>query len=217
MPSKNPPSIRVIAGVNGAGKSSIQGAAIVGGGGKYYNPDEAAREIMAANVGLTQKEANSLAWNKGVELLKKAIKEKLDFVFESTLGATTIPSLLSQAAAQGIEIHVWFVGLESPEMHIARVRRRVSRGGHSIPEEDIRRRYERSRLNLIELIPQLASLRVFDNSFEADLGKRQTPKLVLVLHMEAGKVVGPSDLTKTPAWAKAIVAAAIKHSQSKET
>ena len=102
-------------------------------------------------------------------------------------------------------------------MHIARVLERVSRGGHFIPEEDIRRRYERSRLDLIDLIPQLASLRVFDNSFEADLSKGETPKLVLVLHMEAGKIVGPPDLTNTPAWAKAIVATAIKCTQSKKT
>ncbi|HEV7683551.1 MAG TPA: zeta toxin family protein [Pyrinomonadaceae bacterium] len=217
MPSKTPPSIHLIAGVNGAGKSSIQGAAILEAGGSYYNPDEAARKLMTANRILTQTEANSIAWHNSVELLRKAIQEKLVFVFESTLGGTTIPILLIRAAAQGIAVHVWFVGLESPELHIARVRQRVRRGGHFIPEEDIRRRYERSRLNLIDLIPQLASLRVFDNSFEADLNKGESPKLVLVLHMETGKIIGPSDLTNTPASAKAIVAAAIKYSQSQET
>jgi len=215
MPTKKPPSIRVIAGVNGAGKSSIQGATIVEAGGSYYNPDEAARGIMAAGLGLTQEQANSIAWDTGVQLLRKAIEEKLDFVFESTLGGTTIPALLNRAGAQGIAIHIWFVGLESPEMHIARVRQRVSRGGHFISEEDIRRRYERSRLNLIELIPRLASLRVFDNSFEADPEKGTTPKPVLLLHTELGTIIAPSDLTNTPTWAKPIVAAAIKFSQSR--
>jgi len=99
MPSRTPPSIHVIAGVNGAGKSSIQGAAIIEGGGEYYNPDEAARGIMAANLGLTQRQANSIAWYTGVMLLRKAIEERLDFAFESTLGANTIPGLLRQAAA----------------------------------------------------------------------------------------------------------------------
>jgi predicted ABC-type ATPase len=215
MPSKPPSSIYVIAGVNGAGKSSIQGAAIVENGGEYYNPDEAARGIMSARLQLTQQQANSIAWHTGVVLLRKAIERKLDFVFESTLGATTIPALLAQAAAKGSAIHVWFVGLESPELHIARVKQRVSRGGHSIPEEDIRRRYERSRLNLIELMPRLASLRVFDNSVEANPEARVAPKPVLLLHVERGKILGPSDLSKTPVWAKPIVAAAIKLTQSK--
>ena len=215
MPADTPPVITVIAGVNGAGKSSIQGAAILEEkDGIYYNPDKAARDIMAANLGLTQRQANSFAWNKGVELLKKAIATKGDFTFETTLGATTIPRLLHGAADQGFEIRVWYVGLESPEMHIGRVRQRVSRGGHFISEEDIRRRYERSRLNLIELIPKLTRLRVLDNSFQADPEEGKIPSPVLVLHMEGGKIIGPPDLTHTPTWAKPIVAAAIKHTRS---
>jgi predicted ABC-type ATPase len=113
-----------------------------------------------------------------------------------------------------LHVSIWYVGLSSPELHIARVQRRVSRGGHDISEEDIRRRYERSRLNLIELIPHLTSLKVFDNSFEADLEDAQAPKPILVLSMENGRIVGPSDLTKTPAWAKAIVEAAVKYERS---
>lgn len=215
MPSKKPPAIHVIAGVNGAGKSSIQGALIIEGGGTYYNPDEAARKIMEANPGLPQTAANSVAWHKGVELLTEAIERKLDFTFESTLGANTIPGILREAAEQGIAIRVWYVGVSSPELHIARVRKRVRLGGHPIPEEDIRRRYQSSRYNLIELIPHLTSLRVFDNSFEADPEDGVAPKPLLILHMESGKIVGPPDLTGTPAWAKPIVAAAIKHARPK--
>lgn len=204
----------MIAGVNGAGKSSIGGAAIRKAGGAYYNPDEAARKLMAAGLGLTQPEANILAWHKGIELLLKAVGRKFDFTFESTLGATTIPGILRQAALQGTALRIWYVGLESPELHIARVQQRVRRGGHDIPEEDIRRRYERSRLNLIELIPVLTSLRVFDNSFEAEPEAGKAPKPVLVLHMEDGKIIGPTDLSNTPLWTKSIVAAAIQHNLS---
>ena len=212
MSSKDVPSINVIAGVNGGGKSSIQGAVIRESGGDYYNPDEAARKIVLANLGFTQRQANSAAWKKGVDLLKRAIAEKNDFTFESTLGANTIPALLHQAASRGFAIHIWYVGLSTPELHIARVRQRVSRGGHPISEEDIRRRYESSRLNLVKLIPRLTSLRVFDNSFEGDPEDRKAPQPILVLHLERGRIVGPSDLTRTPNWAKPIVAAAIKHS-----
>src|SRR6266404_6974701 len=115
-------SIYVIAGVNGAGKSSVAGQAFRQSGADYYNPDEAARRFLAANRALTQVEANSAAWHEGVRLLRRAIDERLDFAFETTLGADTIPRLLRQAANPGIEICVWYVGLESPELHIARVK-----------------------------------------------------------------------------------------------
>jgi predicted ABC-type ATPase len=87
---------------------------------------------------------------------------------------------------------------------------RVSIGGLDIPESDIRRRYEHTRLNLIELLPQLAALRVFDNSHEAYPAAGQTPKPVIVLEMKRGKILNPRDLPGTPNWTKPIVAAAIK-------
>ena len=211
MTSERPrKSIYVIAGVNGAGKSSVAGETFRQSGADYYNPDEAARLLVAANPNLTQREANSTAWHEGVRLLKRAIDERLDFAFESTLGANTIPRLLRKAANAGFDIYVWYVGLESPELHIARVQSRVARGGHDISESDIRRRYEHSRLNLIDLLPVLRALRVFDNSAEADPARGQTPKPTLALAMERGRILGPRDLKHTPAWAKPIVAAALK-------
>ena len=204
------PRIYVLAGVNGAGKSSIGGAAIRAFGGEYFNPDEAARQLLVANSQLTQTEANSAAWQQGRRLLERAISERLDFAFETTLGANTIPRLLSEAAAKGIAIQLWYAGLSSPELHIARVRSRVHKGGHDIADVDIRRRYERSRLNLIHVLPQLTELRMFDNSVDADPSTGKVPILKLVLHMARGKILGPADLSKTPQWAKPIVAAAVR-------
>src|SRR3990172_4493414 len=168
MAPTRPSRIYVIAGVKGAGKSSIGGAAFRNFGGEYYNPDEAARQVIAADPGLDPAEANVAAWRQGVGLLKQAIAERLDYAFETTLGGNTIPRLLAEAAAQGIAIYVWYAGLSSPELHIQRVRSRVRQGGHDIPEEAIHRRFERSRLNLIALLPGLAALRIYDNSADAD-------------------------------------------------
>ena len=102
------------------------------------------------------------------------------------------------------------MGLASPELHVERVAARVRRGGHAIPEEIIRRRYERSRLNLVQLMPSLAELRVYDNSADADPEAGQVPTPQLVLHLEAGRTVGPEDLSQAPDWAKPIVAAALE-------
>jgi predicted ABC-type ATPase len=205
----SPPQIHVVAGINGAGKSSIVGATIRAKGGEYYNPDEAAREILAGHPGLGQTEATAAAWGQGRRLLQRAIDEGFDFTFETTLGGNTMPALLAEAAQRGIEVHVFFVGLDSAEAHIERVRQWVRAGGHDIPEADIRRRYRHSRINLVQLIPVLTELRVYDNSATADPATGQAPIPVLVLHMQRGRIVGPSDLTATPAWAKPIVAAAL--------
>jgi predicted ABC-type ATPase len=200
----------VLAGVNGAGKSSIGGATIRAFGADYYNPDEAARALRSAEPGMDQVRANSLAWQQGKRLLERAINERLDFAIETTLGGSTMLGLLIRAAALGIEVRVLYVGLPSAEAHIERVRQRVRAGGHDIPEADIRRRYRHSRLNLVRLLPALTELRVYDNSAEADPAAGHAPRPLLVLHVKKGRIVDPDDLSSTPEWAKPIVAAALK-------
>jgi predicted ABC-type ATPase len=108
---------------------------------------------------------------------------------------------------------MWFVGLSSPDLHMARVRARVARGGHDIPEEKIRERYNRSRINLIELMPRLTELRVVDNSVDADPHAGHAPQPILILHLAKGKILEMVELSETPQWAKALVAAALKISK----
>lgn len=200
--------IYVLAGTNGAGKSSIGGAMISESGGEFFDPDEAARRIRSANPGISQTEANSAAWHEGKRLLERAIAEKLDYAFETTLGGQSIPSLLRRALAEGIEVRVWYVGLDGVELHIQRVRARVGLGGHDIPEERIRERYTQSRLHLIELLPNVTELMLYDNTEEADPSAGATPRPRLILHLVRGEIVELCDLSGVPEWAKPIVAAA---------
>jgi predicted ABC-type ATPase len=182
-------------------------------GADYFNPDEATARILAANPGMSAADANSAAWHQGKRLLERAIAERLDFAFETTLGGYTISALLHAALRAGIEGRMWFVGLNSPELHMVRVRSRVARGGHDIPEEKIRERYDRGRTNLIELMPRLTELRLYDNSFAADPHAGRAPQPTLILHLANGRIVEMVELAKTPQWAKALVAAAIKISK----
>jgi predicted ABC-type ATPase len=179
-------------------------------GAEYFNPDEAARLMLSANPELTPAEANAAAWREGKRLLERAIGERLSFAFETTLGGGTMAALLGSALSAGIEVRVWYVALRSAELHVARVRARVAKGGHDIPEAKIRERYDRSRLNLIRLMPKLTELRVYDNSEEADPDAGATPEPKLILHMAGGKIVRSCRLAATPAWAKPILGAAIK-------
>jgi predicted ABC-type ATPase len=203
------PCIWVVAGTNGAGKSSIGGAMIRQRGGISFDPDEAARRIRLANPGLSVVDANSAAWSQGKRLLERTIAERLDFVFETTLGGRTITGLLAEAAAEGFEVRIWYVGLQSPELHLARVRARVARGGHDIPEANIRQRFDASRQNLIRLLPKLTALHLYDNSRDGDPHAGREPQPLLLLHVDKGRIVFHADLREIPDWAKPIVAAAI--------
>ena len=68
-----------------------------------------------ANPDISTAEANSAAWHEGKRLLERAIAERLDFAFETTLGGHTISALLHEALAAGIEGRMWFVGLSCPK------------------------------------------------------------------------------------------------------
>jgi predicted ABC-type ATPase len=200
--------ILVLAGPNGAGKSSIAGAFLRAHGGTYFNPDEVARSIAAVQPALAAREVNSVAWQHGVRLLERAIAERGDFNFETTLGGRTITRRLHEAIDAGVDVVIWYVALASPDLHVERVRARVAAGGHAIDEADIRARYDTSRANLIDLMPGLAALRVFDNSKHADVASGETPEPELLLDMARGVVSEHADLAAIPAWAKPIVATA---------
>jgi predicted ABC-type ATPase len=205
------PSITVLAGTNGAGKSSVAGEFLRLNGGAYFNPDEVAREIIGANPGMELTAANGLAWKEGLHQLQKAIRLRQDFAFETTLGGGTIAATLQRALDEHLDVSILFVGLATVDLHLARVRERVAKGGHPIPEGDIRRRFETSRLNLIRLLGHLKELKVFDNSAQADPHQGLAPSPTLLLHLREGELLGPGRLVlaQTPEWAKPIVEAAL--------
>ena len=214
-------SITVLAGCNGAGKSSVAGAALESEGGTYFNPDLVARQLTeiarANNLSPTAAQVNAAAWQRGFQLLQRAIATHSNFAFETTLGGHSITAALVQAIDAGIDVRIWFVGLASVELHIARVRNRVARGGHDIPIEKIVERYNAAAANLIRLLPGLAELALFDNSTEGDPAAGIAPQPQKVLHTIDGRIVVPANLSTlraTAGWAKPIVAAALQHHQT---
>lgn len=207
MPEANRGTIRVLAGPNGAGKSSVAGAHLRASGTNYFNPDEIARELLRTGAVASISEANSQAWNREVAELRRAIEDGTDFTFEATLGGRTISGLLLEAAERGLEVHVWYVALSSADLHIQRVQERVASGGHDIPVEQIRKRYDASRSNLVRLLPRLTSLHLYDNSAPPDAETGiVVPRPLLVL--EVGRIVEIAPDPEIPEWATPIIAAA---------
>ena len=206
------PFIFVLAGVNGAGKSSVGGALLAEHGLHWFNPDSYARELVK-ELGLEVTQANGQAWEVGRQQLEAAIAHGTNYAFETTLGATTIPELLAQAS-RSHDVVVLFCGLASLQLHLRRVAERVKAGGHAIPEQKIRERWVASRANLVKLLPFLARLQVFDNSAQAAPG-HDIPDPVLVLEMTHGHMTYPAPddaqaMRATPEWARPIVQAAIE-------
>ena len=203
------PRMFVLAGVNGAGKSSVGGDPLRRAGRTWFNPDDYARDLLAAS-GCSPMEANAEAWQEGKRRLETAIGEKRSHAFETTLGGNSIPAKLREASATH-DVLMWFCGLDSPEHHLARVQQRVARGGHDIPEAKIRERYVASVTNLIALLPQLARLQVYDNSIDAIVGQPM-PDPRLLLQLDHGRIAWPRDvqaLRQIPNWAKPVLEAAL--------
>ncbi len=200
----------VLAGINGAGKSSIGGNVMLRRAGlSWFNPHAYARLLIDSGLPLAPAEANARSWQHGVDLLDQALAAGHSHAFETTLGGRTMPQKIA-AAARTHDVLMWFCGLASAEQHIARVAVRVAAGGHDIPEAKIRERWVQAPLNLISLMPHLSELKLYDNSVEAAVGS-PVPDPTLVLHIRSGQVAYPlalQDLRRTPGWAKPIVKAA---------
>ena len=206
------PVLFVLAGVNGAGKSSIGGHLLARNGLSWFNPDTFARELKAA-TGCDQETANANAWQESMRRLEGAIARGFNHAFETTLGGNSVTAKILQATKTH-DVLIWFCGLSSPELHIARVAARVAAGGHPIPEEKIRERYPLAQINLIRLMPQVAYLKVYDNSAEAATDGT-VPDPILVLEMENGRIIWPAPddlnaLQRAPEWTKPILEAALR-------
>ena len=99
-------------------------------------------------------------------------EKRVSYAFETTLSGRGYIALLRRLNAQGYEIHVFFLWLRSVDLALSRVRERVSRGGHDVPEPIVLRRFERSTRNFLLHYRHLANVcTVFDNSGE-------TPRVV---------------------------------------
>ncbi len=203
------PIIIVLAGVNGAGKSSVFGPLLnYYGISTWYNPDRYASKLKER---YSETEANSLAWEFGFEKFKSKVKAGQNFAFETTLGGRTYTDELIKATSTH-DVNILYCGLESPELYITRVAERVRLGGHAIPEEKIRERWIKSPLNLIRLLPYIHALQVFDNSALSVDQMIEQPQRVLYIRdkkIRFPNVENKEELALTPGWAKPIVMAAI--------
>jgi predicted ABC-type ATPase len=156
------PVCYVIGGPNGAGKTSASLRILPKLGClNYVNAD-----AIAAALSPFQPEKSALeAGRMMLTRINDLAAEQTTFAFETTLASRSFAPFLKRLKGQGYQVVVMYFYLDSPELAIARVKERVLAGGHHIPEADIRRRYERSLNNLVNLyFPLVDAWEIYDNS-----------------------------------------------------
>jgi predicted ABC-type ATPase len=153
------PTLTLIAGPNGAGKSTITRLVEVEGLDRLLDPDAIARRINPADPAVAAIAAGREVLRRQAEYLREAVS----FAVETTLAGSRV-NLADEARRHGYKVHLPYVGIDTPELSILRVRERVIRGGHFVPDEDVRRRYSRSMANAAQVTVTADIARLFDNS-----------------------------------------------------
>jgi predicted ABC-type ATPase len=151
----------VVGGPNGAGKSTYAIEFLKQFPRPYHGADSIAAELAPSNP-------TSMQFDAGREFLRRVteqLRRQESFVVESTLSGRSFRNLLAAAKQAGFRSTIVFVYLDSADTCVARVQERVRKGGHDVPEADIRRRFPRSFHNFWHVYRQIADeWYVIDNS-----------------------------------------------------
>jgi predicted ABC-type ATPase len=157
------PSVFVIGGCNGAGKSTASKTLLpsVLDCEEFVNAD-------AISAALSPFQPESVSFKAGrlmLERIRELGGKQKNFAFETTLSSRTYVSLLRDLKTNGYDVNLIFFHLESVSLAMRRVRNRVLAGGHDIPHDVITRRFVRGLRNLTDLYLPIAEMWwIFDNS-----------------------------------------------------
>jgi len=165
------PHVIAVAGPKGAGRSTtaprlLRDALEVT---EFVNADAIASGLSAFRPESVAMAAGRLMRGR----MRQLAEQGVSFAFETTLASRSLAPWLAGLKERGYRIHLLFLRLESADLAVSRVAERVRMGGHHVPEEDVRRRFDRGLRNLFALYMPLADTwRLFDNS------GRMGPRLV---------------------------------------
>jgi predicted ABC-type ATPase len=155
------PELVIVGGPNGSGKTTLTSFLIKHKRIKtaIINPDEIALRLFGGY------RFHVKAARVALEARHSAITQKKDFAFETTFsGNSEIRDILAAKSA-GYKTILYYVTLESIIDNIIRVKERTDTAGHAVPREDLVRRYEKSRINLIKNIALFDQVYLYDNSW----------------------------------------------------
>lgn len=181
MTSKRLPTLCVVAGPNGSGKTSTTIQLLANEwseGSLYINPDNIAQEKFGD---WNSPEAVLKAAKYATDLRYKCLNEKRDFVFETVFSSDEKLEFLRRAHESGFFIRFFFVCTSNPKINVSRITKRYLEGGHEVPISKIISRYFKSLENACEAIEFVDRAYIYDNSVEDHLPQ-------LLFRMTEGKV-----------------------------
>lgn len=156
------PVLTIIAGSNGCGKSTLTTYARENfQQSPILDPDAIAKSIQET---IGPASSNIEAGKRVLQLAEELIESRQSFAVETTLSGGTYLKMADRAREAGFSVMAVFVGTASVEINMQRVKARVEKGGHDIPEEDQRRRFPRTLANMKRLLPKTDFVVIFDNS-----------------------------------------------------
>lgn len=150
------PIVIALAGSNGSGKSTFYDSFLADSGLRFLNAN-----VLATSMRLDAYEAAELA----ASLRSALFAQGESFGFETVLSDPVGEKIdqLASYATRGYTVVLIFIHLESPEESIRRVAMRVSQGGHDVPDEKLRARFERPQANFRRALERLPYVIVYNN------------------------------------------------------
>lgn len=140
-------TVYIVAGSNGAGKTTFAKEFITTANIPFLNADEIAKELNPSD----QEGGKLTAGRIFFARLDELIERDSSFVVESTLSGLYITNIINSLKQKGFKIVILYVFVLTPQAAIERVELRFQEGGHFVPKEDILRRYKRSKNNFWNL------------------------------------------------------------------
>lgn len=145
----------ILGGVNGVGKSTLGGilACVTDDFGALVDADELARQYGG----------NLEGGRQAVRLLGDCIRRGDDLTQETTLSGGKTSRTIAEARENGYFVRLYYVAVSSAEESLSRIANRVSKGGHDIPEDVVRRRFAKRFDDLVRILPLVDEAVFFDN------------------------------------------------------
>lgn len=167
-------TLYIIAGANGSGKTTFAKTFSEINSLYFINADEIAKTLAPDAITKHQVQAGRVFFHE----MKKRLQDEKSFVIETTLSGNYLVKYIKKAQERGFIVEILYLFLEKPQTNISRVANRVLNGGHHVPEDDIIRRFYRSKKMFITTYKVLANRwTVYYNSDEV-FEKVATEKII---------------------------------------
>ena len=182
----------VLAGGNGAGKSTFYHNNLAGTGMMFVNADQIAKDFEAEDTDISDYKISTLT----AQLRDELLEQGTPFCYETVFSHVSKIDFISRAIALGYKVILVYIHLENSNLNEARVSQRIAAGGHSVPADKIHSRIPRTMKHIAKALPLVSEARLLDNSLRDNPFKQVA---VVKKGLLTFKIDTPPD------WAKIII------------